>query len=236
MTALRSRVVPVPDLAPAEIDGMYELFDEYYRASREVFARDLAGKGWAILFHDGDAASPGLHGFTTLALYETTVQGQRLSVVYSGDTLIRPAYWGTPALPRAWIKTVLALAAGRCQPLYWLLITSGYKTYRFLPVFFDEFYPRHDRPTPPAAQALLEALAEERFGREFRPGQGIVRFARGATPLRPGVAEVTPERLKDPHVAFCLARNPGHQRGDELVCLTRIHADNLTAAGRRMTR
>jgi hypothetical protein len=232
--ALESRVVAVPDLTPAEVDAMYRLFEAHFHASSEVFARDLASKGWVILFHDGAAC--GLQGFTTLALYETTAQGRRLSVVYSGDTLIHPAFWGTPALPRAWIKTVLALSAEKRQPVYWLLLASGYKTYRFLPVFFVEFYPRHDRPMPPAAQGLLEALAEERFGTDFKREQGVVRFARGATPLRPGIADVTPERLKDPRVAFYQARNPGHRAGDELVCLTRIHVENLTAAGRRMTR
>jgi hypothetical protein len=244
--ALESRVIAVPDLTPAEVDAMYALFDAHFHASPEVFARDLASKGWVILFHDtapANAANPanaataeGLQGFTTLALYETTAQGRRLSVVYSGDTLIRPAFWGTPALPRAWIKTVLALSAGRRQPVYWLLLASGYKTYRFLPVFFAEFYPRHDRPMPPAAQGLLEELAAERFGPDFKREQGIVRFTRGATPLRSGIADVTPERLKDPQVAFYQARNPGHSAGDELVCLTRIHVENLTAAGRRMTR
>lgn len=234
MTTLSSRLVAVPALTPAEIDAMYCLFDEFYVAAPDVFARDLASKGWAILFEN--CATPSLQGFTTLALYETTAMGRRLSVAYSGDTLIRPACWGTTELPRTWIKTVLALSSGMCQPLYWLLITSGYKTYRFLPVFFSEFYPRHDRPTPPETRALLDELAGERFGADYDRGQGIVRFAQGATPLRSGVADATAERQRDPHVAFCLASNPGHERGDELVCLCRIHPDNLTAAGRRMAR
>jgi hypothetical protein len=37
-------------------------------------------------------------------------------------------------------------------------------------------------------------------------------------------------------VRFFLARNPGFVRGDELVCWTSIADDNLTPAGRRMTR
>lgn len=234
MTALRSRVVAVPDLTPAEIAAMYGLFDECFVAARDVFERDLLGKDWAILFEDAVLGT--LQGFTTLALYETTAAGEKVSVAYSGDTLIRPAAWGTPELPRTWIKTVLALGSRLSQPLYWLLITSGYKTYRFLPVFFKDFYPRPDGPTPEAAQSLLDRLARERFGPAFDRDQGVVRFNGTATPLRPGVAEVGAERRRDPHVAFFLARNPGHARGDELVCLTRLHADNLTAAGRRMLR
>jgi hypothetical protein len=42
--------------------------------------------------------------------------------------------------------------------------------------------------------------------------------------------------LRNPHIAFFVAQNPGHAQGDELVCLARIHHDNFSAAGRRMTR
>ena len=234
MTALTSRVVAVSDLSRSEIDALYALFDEHFLARRDLFERDLAAKHWAILLHD--AATAEIQGFTTLALYETEVAGERLSVAYSGDTVIRPASWGTPELPRSWIKTVFALSKDLRQPLYWLLLTSGYKTYRFLPVFFRDFYPRHDRETPETEQALLSGLARQRFGADYDAERGIVRFKEGATPLRPGVAEVTSSRTRDPHVAFSLARNPGHAEGDELVCLTRLHPDNLTAAGRRMAR
>jgi hypothetical protein len=222
-------------LSEADIDAMLALFQESFEdATREIFVRDLANKDWVILLRE--AGSGRLQGFSTLALYETEAGGQRLSVVYSGDTIIRPAYWGTPELPRTWIKTVLRLGERMTQPLYWLLISSGYKTYRFLTVFYKEYYPRHDRPTPSDMQALMDELAGQRFGDEYHPELGIARFKVGATPLRDGVADVNAERLRDPHIAFFVARNPGWVRGDELVCLTRVHPDNFTGAGRRMAR
>ncbi len=61
----------------------------------------------------------------------------------------------------------------------------------------------------------------------------MVRLAH-ATPLRPGVAELESRHLRDPHVAYFTAANPGHARGDELACLTEVHPSNLTPAGRRM--
>jgi len=233
--SLTSAAIPCADLTQADVQAMFRIFSESFDgATPDIFERDLRSKNWAILLRDG--ASGELEGFSTFALYETGFDGQPLSVVYSGDTIIRPAYWGTPELPRSWIKTVIEKSATMIQPLYWLLISSGYKTYRFLTVFYKEFYPRCDNPTPPEMQALMDHLATERFGAEYHPELGVVRFAAGATPLRDGVAEVTDERLRDPHVAFYIARNPGHVHGDELVCLTRVHPDNFTAAGRRVFR
>lgn len=215
--------------------AMLRLFQAFFdRVDPRLFARDLAAKDQVILLHDAETGA--LQGFSSLALAETAVQGQQISVVYSGDTIVHPAAWGTPELPSTWIKGVLALTAGMAQPVYWLLISSGYKSYRFLPVFYRDFYPRYDRPTPPDVQALLDALALARFGAQYDPARGVVRFAEGATPLRPGVADMDAGRLRNPHVRFFLERNPGHDQGDELVCLTRIHPDNFTAAGQRVAR
>jgi len=214
---------------------MFTLLRDYYEnCTPELFTRDLSSKNWVILLRDEEAGA--IQGFSTLASYVSYFKGKPVGVVYSGDTIIHPAYWSTTALPRTWIATVLGLGEQLPKPLYWLLISSGYKTYRFLTVFFREYYPRYDEPTPPEIQGLIHHLARERFGADYHPELGVVRFSRGATPLREGVAEVTEERLKNPHIAFFVAKNPGHGRGDELVCLTRVDRENLTAAGRRMTR
>ena len=57
--------------------------------------------------------------------------------------------------------------------LYWFLISKGYKTYRFLPVFFHEFYPRWDVPTPSWARAMLDAVARALFPEDYDGEKGI---------------------------------------------------------------
>ncbi len=235
MPQLVGRTSAVSDLDAATVATMLDLFREHYdKVDAARFRQDLAEKDQVVLLVD--PVDGALQGFSTLAVYTAVVQGRRVGVVYSGDTIIRPAYWGTPALPSVWIQHVLALADTLPQPVYWLLISSGYKSYRFLPVFYREFYPRHDYPTPTDSQAILSELATARFGDEFDATTGIVRFRAGATPLRPGVADVGEERQRNPHVRYFLERNPGHGRGDELVCLTQLSFANLTPAGQRMAR
>lgn len=233
-TALIGEALPTSDLTRQDIQEMFGLFASYYENSTpEIFQRDLSGKNWVIFLRDQETES--IQGFSTLAFYESRAKGKPIGVVYSGDTIIHPDYWGTTTLPRTWVKTVLEIGDQLPKPLYWLLISSGYKTYRFLTTFFKEYYPRHDQPTPPEVQEMIHHLARERWGSDYHPESGIVRFSTGATPLREGVAETTEGRLKNPHIAFFVTQNPGHARGDELVCLTRIHPDNFTAAGKRMS-
>jgi len=234
-SSLTSNAIPTSELSATDIQSMFRVFSENFDgATMEIFERDLSTKNWVILLNDAETKE--LEGFSTLALYETEFDCKPISVVYSGDTIIRHEYWGTPELPKSWIHTVLEKSVNMVQPLYWLLISSGYKTYRFLTVFYKEFYPRYDKPTPPEMQAIMEHLAIQRFGSDYHCEEGVVRFKDGATPLRDGIAEVTEERLQDPHVAFYIAKNPGYVDGDELVCITKIHPDNFTPAGRRMAR
>jgi hypothetical protein len=165
---------------------------------------------------------------------QTNLNGQAVTALFSGDTIIRREYWGETILPRLWGRHVFSLADTMPDTkVYWFLICSGYKTYRFLSVFFCKFYPSYKHPTPPAIKQLLDTLGCLKFPTEYDPACGIVRFTQNM-PLRPGVAEITPQRLKDPNIAFFAAANPTHVHGDELACLTEISHANLTRAGQRM--
>ena len=174
--------------------------------------------------------------FHTLMAYATSFDGEPINVIYSGEHHRRQGGLGNgSALPRAWVAGwrpfVRGSPAGRC---FWMLLTSGFRTYRFLPVFWRDFYPCFKLPVPPDCQRLLNELARQRFGSQFDPALGIVRFARPQR-LKCDLQEVPGERTRDPHIAYFLSRNPGHGDGDELVCLTELCSENLTSAGRRMT-
>ena len=232
MKEVEFRLVSRAELLTTEKAAMFELLSQHFLGvTAEQFARDLAEKHLAILLRRGEM----LVGFSTLLAYTTSFEGEQLAVIYSGDTIVAPTAWGTTALPRAWVAGVEALRArlpaGRC---FWLLLTSGFRTYRFLPVFWREFFPRFDTATPLTMQRLLNQLASERFGAQFTPDTGIVRF-NSPQRLREHLKNVPEGREQDPHITFFLSRNPGYENGNELVCLTELCAENLTAAGRRMT-
>lgn len=218
-------------LTSRQRDEMFALLSQHFEGvTRSQFERDLEEKNWIVELRRDDR----LVGFSTLLITTTQVDGCPLTAVYSGDTIVAPEAWGTPALARAWIAAVNRVRADLpSQPCYWLLLTSGFRTYRFLPVFWREFFPRCNRSTPPPVQRLLEHLAVERYGSRFDAAAGVVRFTHPQR-LRPPLAGVPEGRAADPHIGFFLTRNPGHERGDELVCLTEIADTNLTPAGRRM--
>ena len=224
-------LVPREELTPAQKAEIFQLLSRHFEGvTPGQFARDLAEKNLVLVLQRGET----LVGFSTLLSYPTRFEKEAINVIYSGDTIVTPEAWGSMALPRAWVAGVEALRAGlppgRC---FWLLLTSGFRTYRFLPVFWREFYPRFDAPTPPETQRLLRTLARDRFGAQFDVSSGVVRF-NAPQRLREGLNQVPPTRETDPHIAFFLAANPGWTNGDELVCLTELKPENLTPAGHRM--
>ncbi|PDW03292.1 hypothetical protein [Candidatus Viridilinea mediisalina] len=228
-------VQPISALRDTDHAEMYALMERHFLAmSPAGFAADLAEKSAIILLRE--ASSNQLVGFSTITQLESYDEHGPISAIFSGDTIVDRAHWGSPRLAQLWGRYVFARAA-QMQPqrVYWFLICSGYKTYRFLPLFFREFYPHHAAPTPPSMQALMDRLAYLKFPEEYCAHQGIVRLQR-ATPLRPEVAPLTSARQRDPHIAFFARANPGHHAGDELVCLAELSHANLSAAGRRMLR
>lgn len=216
----RSEVVPVASLDEARKRQMWQLFAAHFRACRHSFEVDLAEKDWVLLLESQGR----VHGFSTMMRLE--FEGQ--SLLFSGDTIVAPAARGSTDLAQVWARHVFGLVDEQ-GPLYWFLIASGYRTYRFLPLFFQEFYPRFDRPNPAAVDRLLDGVAGQKFGTRYRNGVVVPDFP---TPLQQ--AEVPPGRRRDPHVGYFLERNPGHGRGHELACLTLVSRANLTVAGRRM--
>jgi hypothetical protein len=228
---LDSQTLRIGDLPAACLAPMFQLMRAHYEGVSEAqFLADLQAKQWVILLSDRGT----LCGFSTQVLFDHVLAGRRVKILFSGDTIIDRNHWGSLALPVAWGRLMLSLqAADPDTGLYWLLTSKGYKTYRFLPVFFREFYPGCTGDMPGFEQALLTSVALEKFGTRFDAARGILRADRGAQRLREGVAAIDEKRLRDPHVAFFLKRNPGHVRGDELVCLARFHPDNLNPYIRR---
>ena len=218
-------------LSGQQHDEMFDLLTRHFvGVTRDQFERDLAEKDWVVEIRPAGR----LVGFSTLRVTQSYFEGAPITVIYSGDTIVAPEAWGTPALARAWIAAVNRIRATfPGQRCFWLLLTSGFRTYRFLPVFWREFHPRFNRPTPDPMQALLMQLARENYGTQYDADTGVVRFSHPQQ-LRGSLAVVPEGRDHNPHVAFFLARNPGHDRGDELVCVTEICETNLTPAGRRM--
>ena len=227
-------VIPVAALSPSDVAEMFAIHTRLYeRVTEPEFLRDLEEKDWVLLLRDGVTGE--IRGFTTMLLLETEVHGERLHTVFSGDTGIDPAFWGGQALVKTWARFMGELLAQRPdRRLFWFLISKGYRTYLYLPLFFHGFYPRVDTATPGFEGDLIRTLGTLKYPRDFNAETGVIEFAASHGHLAPVLAGTPPHRREHPHVRFFLERNPGYARGDELVCVAEISPENMKGLARRM--
>jgi hypothetical protein len=233
---LVARTVPATSVDSRTRAQMYALFASAYEGTaRSAFERDLAEKQRVILLHD--ALTGRLGGFSTVLLQPVITSGGAGTVVFSGDTVIDPRYWGQKQLQSAFARLLFSLKLqAPTRPLYWFLISKGYRTYLLLANAFPRAVPRHDRPEAPALRALLDELAATRFGQRYDHHAGIVRNTGAHERVRDGLAPVTEALLANPHVRYFIARNPAHADGDELACLADVRLRDLVRTSARIAR
>src|SRR5688500_7472487 len=136
---LEGRLLPLEELSRSRRSQMFALFARHYDGvTLDQFEEDLAEKQWVI--EVVDAADGSLCGVSRQCVIEAAVGGATVLALFSGDTIVDRKFWGDAALSHVWGHLALSLIdAYRDKPLYWYLISKGYRTYRFLPVFFHKF-------------------------------------------------------------------------------------------------
>lgn len=230
---LTSTVLAVSELAEFQRVGMLDLMNRHYTGVRwDHFQRDLEEKTWVITIND---SSGQLRGFSTQILFDAVIENRTIKVLFSGDTIIDRDYWGDSSLGHAWGHLALRLIRENpMSEMYWFLISQGFRTYRFLPLFFREFYPRFDAATPEDIQQLIHVLAESRYGNLYDRAVGIIRSTAEQYALRDEFGKVPDLRLRDPHIRYFVTANPHYADGDELCCIAKISAGNFTPAAWRV--
>lgn len=215
----KSRIVPVSALSDSLREEMYALFAEYYEGvSREQFLIDLAEKTHVFLFHTAGE----IVGFSTIFRKHIPEAGEGL-FLYSGDTVIRRDYWGTRALQTAFFRFILeSKLRSPLRPVYWMLISKGFKTYLMMRKNFAASYPALGRAPPPRFLDTMNRFYRWKFGDSYRPNENLIHFKASKGAVKGNLAAPSPEALRDPEVRFFLEKNPAYAEGVELACIAEI--------------
>ncbi len=218
------RVSNVPD---ADMVEMYQLMTRYYDGMQlDRFEKDFREKDYIILLKE--SSNHDIIGFSTFQMINKNIDGIAHSVLFSGDTIVDENFWGQLELPRIWLEFVVSYQQENPQvQLYWFLICKGYKTYRFLPTYFYDFYPCYKNPELRAEKKVLDTFAKIKFGDDYNPQTNIIHYRHQKDRLKPGIADIDSGRLRNPHVRYFSKKNPNWSRGDELACIVKIEPKNF---------
>jgi hypothetical protein len=231
MTQLAATVRNRADLGASDIAEMYALFAGYYADTSEAaFRADLADKTHAIVLYAGERIA----GFSTLTLIDAPTPGPRYRTIFSGDTIIDREHWGEQGLALAFCTFAGSIKAQQPDlPLYWFLISKGYRTYRYLHLFSKQYWPSYRDQGAPALKQVLDTVAARKFGAYYDAATSVIRFPQSRGHLRPDFATVRENLRERPEVRFFLDRNPNFAAGEELACITLLEAPNLRSVALR---
>lgn len=229
---------PVVDqLSESTWAELWRFAEEYTEGTEAGFRTSLRSKKYVVLIRD--ARSRALVGMGGVDVYPIEHEARRILVIYSGNLIFAPGVRGQSIVQREGFRVYLETRLRHPRTPVWLFYdTFSFKSYLMLPNNFREFWPRHDRPTPPAIRDLLDRLGQHRYGTDWDAARGICR--RGGRRLKAGVATITEEMLANEHIRYFHARNPGYRDGDMLAVLVPLTAGNwlgvLARAAVRMRR
>lgn len=217
-------VLYASDFDDVLLDRAFSIYQMCYSPTEKaVFESDFRAKTFAVLIRKNGS----LVGFSTAEVL-TIASGAR--VIFSGDTVTHPEHRGTQALPAAWLHHSGKIwAEAPDVPLFWMLITKGHRTFRYLPAFSREYQPSPDWQMDPSSKAIMDELAFSKFGGRYDPHSGIIE-ADEALPTR--VSEAVTARSNNRYAVFFERCNPGFDQGDELVTLCQLAPDKLTPRAR----
>ena len=221
-TALKAAIIPVNRLAAADRARMFRLMQAYYDAlTEEQFLSDLSRKDAVILLKD---RSNTIQGFSTLAAVRASAGGKTLRAIFSGDTVIDKQYWSQRALGKAFLRHLfIEKLKSPFEPLYWLLISKGYKTYLMMANNFREHYPRFERPTPRRAKLIMDSFYSVLYPTDYNQQSGLIKTPGQSCRLKPGVAAIPTALLEsNPRIAFFEQSNPRWREGEEMACIARM--------------
>lgn len=213
-------------IAEHELQEMYKLHATYFdNTSFNKFENDFKEKQWCIIIYNDDNC---LKGYSTIQLIKRTINNKDVIVIFSGDTLVAKDYWQTNSLVigfSSFLNYIQEIEPHLAK--YWLLITKGYRTYRFLPVYYKKFYPAYNVVTPSNIKQIINTICNEKYGARYNSETGLVLSSHEGDYLNEDMNTIPEGKLRDPHVQYFLKQNPFYFKGNELACLTSISRTNI---------
>ncbi len=215
------------DITVQELKRMYGIYQKYYANTRyEIFERDFLEK--TGVFFIIEPKNNQIVGFSTVMERDFIVDGKARHAFFSGDTIIEKEYWGNRALTRAMFRYIISFKFRHPRtPIYWILISKGFKTYLLLANNYYSYYPHYGEKNA-HLKDFVESYCKEYFSEYYNHETGLLNFGEDYQPLKADVAPITHDmRENNTKIAFFEDKNPTWVDGTELPCIGELRWSDL---------
>ena len=220
---LTFKLINRTSLKEPQVSRMYNLMcDNYDNMSEIQFREDLQSKDYVgLLLNEVHE----IFGFTTIKVNPVLIEG--VNSIFSGDTIIDKNYWGKNDLVSGWVKATGQISSlDTTKPWVWFLISKGHRTYMFLPIYFNDYYPSIDQDKGKELEPIIKSIAKKKYKDTWFDEEGVLRFEKELGNMNNELCNDT-FNSNNKYAKFFLNKNPRFFKGEELVCGTWLNEDNL---------
>ncbi|XID75610.1 hypothetical protein ACF3NA_03475 [Alkanindiges sp. WGS2144] len=232
-TELKAKFQKVEKFTVQDLKVMYSIYEKYYEnTSFNIFQQDFYRKTGAFIIYDPETSR--IVGFSTLLSCNIKTSKKTYHALFSGDTVIEKEFWGSRALQRAMYLYLLAEKFRHpTEPVYWMLISKGFKTYLLLANNFFTYYP-HFEGEHQYLSEIVDSYCRQYFADYYNPAHKILDFGSDYQPLKQSVAPITEHmRVTNPKIKFFEQCNPNWVQGTELPCIGEITWQDIAKYAQR---
>ncbi len=202
---------------------MFNLFDKYYAHTNfDRFCSDLDEKDHVLTMWRNGARKNELIGFTTVRR-RTSLLPEPHVYIFSGDTVMDKAYWGSKCLQKSFFWYILETKIiALNKPVFWFLISKGHKTYLLMRNNFPYSFPNCNELTPNKMKAIMDHYYKQKFPHAYCEDTNLIRFPEISEATRSQYWDIKPDCRENPDLAYFLKTNPDFSKGVELACIAEI--------------
>jgi len=201
---------------------MHKIFVQYYHnADLKTFVTDMGAKTGVIILQDKKEKR--IVGFSTWTEIELIAGGKKSLGIFSGDTVVEKKYWGNKELQKRFVKQLLKTKIKKPKtPIFWLLISKGYKTYLLLTNNFPNHYPRHDKNNI-KLESIVDDYCQQLYPSAYNTTHRLLDFGDKYQHLKDDVAAITQDMTDShPDIRHFEQLNPSWRQGTELPCVGEV--------------
>lgn len=217
---------------------MYRLFVQYYNnVDMDTFCSDLTGKTGVLLLEKKGSLNKRIVGFSTWVELDVINDGKKAKGIFSGDSVIDKQFWGDKTLHKAAVKQLFKLKIKHPKtPVFWLLISKGYKTYLVLTNNFPKHYPNYQSKNS-NLESVVDAYCKQLYPNAYDKEKGLLLFGDEYQYLKDDVAEITEEMKNDnPNIRHFEELNPNWRQGNELPCVGEVSTSMIWGFAKKSMR
>lgn len=227
MKSLRVKTKKIEELSLRDKIQMWNLYKQYYsHSTKDKFNADLKEKSHCYIGYDEDIE---VKGFSLFKFYDTDYKGEKVSILYTGDTMFHPDYWGAKSLHIAFITfCVKQMILHPRKKIYWHLISSGCRTYMSMARSTAKYYPNYKEETPSWEKGLIDHITSFQFKNEYNKDTGLIEFdCENEGVFKSDIAPIDDKALRIDEIRFFAQKNPRYMEGVELSCIAKIGVETF---------